>query len=300
MRKITVRTEELADIPALERKHKAKLLQAHILGEEAIAEMLPVASLEFFIDVWNCQGTLVLVDGEQETWVTKDEWQYDQELYGELVERVVYDDNDGAINMSGRYYAQTEESEGLFHKLLAQMQKRQKEKAVVYLIPLEQAGRFVEIPPKFCAEAYENKNPDFEEHGPAAWATAEALEGLKAIGVESTILAEAETLPVFHGLSTYIDTCDYEDALTAICLASLFGPYIRGVSYVGYNCERDVAEELVWNKDRFFYYTRKQGRDFIWRVIMDEDDAAWCTSLWRHDENFMAWLEELGLELDEG
>jgi len=48
-----------------------------------------------------------------------------------------------------------------------------------------------------------------------------------------------------------------------------------------------------------FYYSRKHGRDFIWRVIMGEDDAAWCTSLWRHDENFMAWLEGLGLELDE-
>ena len=124
MRKITVRTEELADIPALERKHQAKLLQAHILGEEAIAEMVPVASLEFFVDVWNCQGTLVLVDGEQETWVTEDEWQYDPQLYGELVERVIYDDNDGAINMSGRYYPQTEESGELFHKVLVSMEKK--------------------------------------------------------------------------------------------------------------------------------------------------------------------------------
>ena len=168
---------------------------------------------------------------------------------------------------------------------------------MIYLIPLEQAGRFVEIPPEFYAEAYENKNPDFEEYGPAAWATAEALEGLKAIGVEPTILAEVERLPVFHGLGTYIDTSGYEDALTAICLASPFGPHIRGVSYVGYNCEREIADELVWNKDRFFYYTRKHGRDFLWRVIVDEDDAAWCTSLWRHDENLLAWLEGPGLEV---
>jgi len=166
---------------------------------------------------------------------------------------------------------------------------------MIYLIPFEQAGCFVDIPQEFYAEAYENKNPDFEEHGPAAWANPEALEGLRAIGVEPTILAEVERLPVFHGLGTYIDTCGYEDALTAICLASTYGPHIRGVSYVGYNCEREIADELVWNKDRFFYYTRKHGRDFLWRVIVDEDDAAWCTSLWRHDENFIAWLE--GLEV---
>ena len=49
---------------------------------------------------------------------------------------------------------------------------------MIYLIPLEAGDRFVEIPPEFYAEAYENKNPDFEEHGPAVWATPEALEAL--------------------------------------------------------------------------------------------------------------------------
>lgn len=115
---ITVRTEELADIPALERKHKAKFLQANILGEEAVVEMLPVADLGFFVNVWNCQGFLVLVDGENETLVTEDEWQYDQELYGKLVERVIYDDNNGAINWSGRYFPQSKESLALFSRLM--------------------------------------------------------------------------------------------------------------------------------------------------------------------------------------
>jgi len=165
---------------------------------------------------------------------------------------------------------------------------------MIYLIPLEQAERVKDVPEEHYAEAWESKNPDYDA---GAWATAETLEGLRAIGVEPVILAEVKGLPVFHGLGTYIDTCGYEDALTAICLASTYGPHIRGVSYVGYNCERGIADELVWNKDRFFYYTRKHGRDFLWRVILDEDDAAWCAGLWRHDENFAAWLEGLGLEV---
>lgn len=169
----------------------------------------------------------------------------------------------------------------------------------VYLIPLEQAERIEDVPQDFNAEAYENRNPDYEEHGEAAWATAETLEGLRAIEVEPVILAEAEDLPVFHGFSTHIDTCDYGDVLTAICLASIYGPEIRGVSYVGYNCEAQVGGELVWNEDHFFYYSRKYGRNFIWRVILDEEDAAWCASMWHHDDNFLAWLEGLGLELED-
>jgi len=70
-------------------------------------------------------------------------------------------------------------------------------------------------------------------------------------------------------------------------------------AYVGYNCKRDIAGELVWQRNRFFYHTRKHGRDFLWWVIMDEDDAAWTLGLWRGDKNFRAWLEELGLELDD-
>ena len=166
----------------------------------------------------------------------------------------------------------------------------------VYLIPFEQAERIQDVSQDFYAEAWENKNPDYEEHGPSAWATAETLDGLRALGVEPVILAEAEELPVFHGLMTYVDTAGYVDALTALCLASPYGANVRGVSYVGYNCERDIADELTFRRDRFFYYSRKHGRDFLWRVVMDEDDAAWCLELWRGDENFRAWLEGLGLE----
>lgn len=169
---------------------------------------------------------------------------------------------------------------------------------MIYLIPLEQAELLRDVPEGFWAEAWENDNPDYDA---GSWATPEALEGLEAIGVEPTILTEAEGLPVFHGLGSYIATSGYEDALSALCLASTYGPHIRGVSYVGYNCEAQIGGELVWSESRFFYYTRKQGRDFLWRVIVDSDDAAWCTGLWRHDENFMAWLEGLGLEVaDDG
>ncbi|MBM3187527.1 MAG: hypothetical protein FJZ90_02270 [Chloroflexi bacterium] len=163
----------------------------------------------------------------------------------------------------------------------------------VYLIPLDQAERIAEVPPDHYAEAWDSKNPD---HEAGAWATPEALDGLRAIGIEPVILAEAPTLPVFHGFGTYIDTCGYEDALAALCKARLDGEAIRGVSYVGHNCEAQVAGELVWSGDRFFYYTRKESRNFLWRVIASAQDATWCCELWRHDTNFLAWLEGLGLE----
>jgi hypothetical protein len=168
----------------------------------------------------------------------------------------------------------------------------------VYLIPTPQAERCKDVPQDFYAEAWESHNPDFEEHGAASWTTPETLDGLRAIGIEPVILAEAETLPVFHSLGSHIDTTGYEDALTAICKAASVGPDIKGVSYVGYNCEGKIADDLVFNRDRFFYYTRKEGRDFLWRVICDEDDAAWCLGLWEHDGNFEAWLKALGLEAE--
>lgn len=123
---VRVKTSELADIPALEKHHGGKLLRAEILGDEAVVEFLPVASLEFFVDVWNCQGTVVLVKEGEEIYIDEDEgWEYDPELYNRLVEHVVYDDNDGAINWSGRYWPQSKESLQLFRTFLGTLKRKE-------------------------------------------------------------------------------------------------------------------------------------------------------------------------------
>lgn len=120
---VIVKASELADIDALEARLGGKVLRAEILGDKAVVEFLPVASLAFFINVWNCQGTVVLVKEGEEIYIDEG-WEYDPELYRQLVERVVYDDNDGAINWSGRYWPRTEESLKLFHAFLKSLRRK--------------------------------------------------------------------------------------------------------------------------------------------------------------------------------
>jgi len=71
----------------------------------------------FYIDVWNCRGTVVLWDGKNAEYITEDKYTFDRKLYNELVETVVYDDNGGAINFSGHYYPQSDKAINLFNRL---------------------------------------------------------------------------------------------------------------------------------------------------------------------------------------
>jgi len=110
-------------------------------------------------------------------------------------------------------------------------------------------------------------------------------------------LAERAVLPVFHSLGSYIDTATYEEALSALVTASSLGSSVKGITYVGYNCERFFADDMLERPSRFCYYTRKEGRCFLWYLIIDEQDAAWALSeLWQNDPNFRAWLKALGFD----
>jgi len=125
--KARVPKEELKDIRALEQKFQAKFLQAELLEEEAIVEMLPVASLDFFVYVYNCKATLVLVGetlAEMHVAITNDEWKYNEELYQKLVDQVIYEDNDGSITWSGNYWPQSEESLSLFKEFLKGLKRK--------------------------------------------------------------------------------------------------------------------------------------------------------------------------------
>jgi len=122
--KVRVPKEELEDVRALEQKFQAKFLQAELLEKEAIVEMLPVASLDFFVYVYNCKATLALMDGAMALDITEDEWEYDKELLQELIDRVIYEDNDGSTTWSGNYWPQSKESLALFEEFLKGLRRK--------------------------------------------------------------------------------------------------------------------------------------------------------------------------------
>ena len=77
----------------------------------ATARYAYVATKVFYINVWDCQATLVV---NNKTIEIPDEYQED---FLKLVESVVYDDNGGAINMSGVYRPISTRSVELFKDL---------------------------------------------------------------------------------------------------------------------------------------------------------------------------------------
>ena len=117
MLKVAIDATRLSDIPALEQALGGKFLQAEILGAKAEVTILPVASLEFFVNVWNCRAELYLAHGGDCT-LADEVLELDAELLEELLDHVVYDDNDGAINISGQYFPTSDESLALFHRLM--------------------------------------------------------------------------------------------------------------------------------------------------------------------------------------
>jgi len=122
--KVRVPKEELKDIRALQQKYQAKFLQAELKGEEAIVEMLEVASLDFFVYVYNCKATLALMDGAMALDITEGEWEYDKELYQELIDQIIYEDNEGSITWSGTYWPQSEKSLTLFREFLKGLKRK--------------------------------------------------------------------------------------------------------------------------------------------------------------------------------
>jgi hypothetical protein len=172
----------------------------------------------------------------------------------------------------------------------------------VYLIPYEQAVKIPDIPDPIMGDAYstalaEGNEADVE--GAPAWATAETLEGLKTLGMEPEILKEWPVLPVFHGISRYIETVHYVPVLSCLAYAK-FDEAALGVAYIGFNCEREVWQMgLPDFKDYFFYYSQNNSRDYIWAVVVEECEemAGFLYNIMYHqDQNMLAWLRNMGLD----
>ena len=83
---------------------------------------IPVTSKDFYVDVWNSQGTLFVWDESKQKYVPAEEiFNTSSEecfqLINDIVEAVVVEENDMALNISGRYYPLDKKSVELFEKL---------------------------------------------------------------------------------------------------------------------------------------------------------------------------------------
>jgi len=131
------------------------------------------------------------------------------------------------------------------------------EERKVYLIPFEQATRIKDIPEDINGEAYSTAlgwGGDVE--GEPAWATAETLEGLKALGLVPEILAERFVLPVFHGAMRHIETVHYEEILSCIAYAK-WDEDVSGVAYVAVTAKRMSGKCIILQSRTTFSITAK-------------------------------------------
>ncbi len=166
-----------------------------------------------------------------------------------------------------------------------------------YLIPYEQASRIEDIPDPIIGDAYSTAlGYGGNIEGAPAWATAETLVGLKALGLEPEILEERPTLPVFHGLMRFIETIHYEEVLSCKAYA-LFDKEVKGVCYIGCNCEEDLWQlHASVIKDFFFYYSQNEMRPYIWMAVVNEECANFLYHLYQDDANLLAWLQNIGFD----
>lgn len=104
----------LQDVAGWERANSAKLLQAELLGDgTARAEVLPVAGVDWWINVWNCKADLVI--GED---YAGDLFDLDTEALAALTVQVIYQDHNSGINLSGQYYPLSQDSRAAFAHLM--------------------------------------------------------------------------------------------------------------------------------------------------------------------------------------
>jgi len=84
-----------------------------------MAEMLPdcinvkyllVASNEFYVDVWNMTARLGRRENNGKTCTILSVAPSDEARFSELAERIIYEENEGAINISGHYFPITPKS----------------------------------------------------------------------------------------------------------------------------------------------------------------------------------------------
>jgi len=99
-------------IQEFEKKYSSIFVEADLGSETAIVKVIPVQTTKFYVSVFNCQSTLY-----KEKEILDDQIKNKEKLE-EIKNKIIYEDNDGAINLSGKYYITKEETLNKLLKLL--------------------------------------------------------------------------------------------------------------------------------------------------------------------------------------
>jgi len=105
-------------IDEIEEKHKAKYIDGVYDGKKFIVTLMPVASLDFYIDIQNFTTRLYVKQKDKKYNVLPYEKIKDKKLFGELVRQVVYRDHKTGLSMSGQYYPLSRKSVELFKQMM--------------------------------------------------------------------------------------------------------------------------------------------------------------------------------------
>lgn len=104
---------EISKKPIIEKNGRKYILLGATLNEgKCKMEVIQVATDEFYVSVCDCKAKLFYKGHAIER---NDK---NKDIYDKLCDKIIYEDNDGAINMSGIYYPKTQESLKLFEKLI--------------------------------------------------------------------------------------------------------------------------------------------------------------------------------------
>lgn len=117
--------QDAAAWAAWELTNSAKILGGELLGDgTARAEIMRVADLSWYVNVWNCKGDLMLANNEGADTPAGDLFDLDAGDLAALIGQVVEGDHQSYLNMSGLYYPLSEESQAAFARLMATAKRK--------------------------------------------------------------------------------------------------------------------------------------------------------------------------------
>ena len=111
-------------ISDLEREHSAKMIEGEVREGILHAMMSPIKTgddIVLFVDVWNCQARLALEEPNRHRIIEIPGKL--QKRFDRIVDRIIYQENQGAINMSGLYYPKTDASARILQQVYAHAQR---------------------------------------------------------------------------------------------------------------------------------------------------------------------------------
>jgi hypothetical protein len=140
-------------------------------------------------------------------------------------------------------------------------------------------------------------------NGPCATTTIESIELLRQAGFQVGLLAELPNLSIFHEFQKWVETSSdaYLNTLSAIALHSEYADGIKGVAYLGFNCESELWRMSFALEAYRFCYTRNNSRNYLWLAVNPEEPevAEFLLAWYNQDENMKSWLQGIGCTIED-